>query len=138
MARTRKALRAQKPLLVRLELFAGVVSLALTISVGGTIVNSDSVRLPSWEAAVCKTAAEVRGPLDGMFRDRFGPEWTETQEAALLGEIVAHRLLADKPAPNLTETTQFIFSNQQENLALESPRLSLGQIRRIVSERKIS
>lgn len=136
LVRPRMPLPAQKP--QSLKIIVGIASLALAIQVGSAVVNTNFVRLPSWEVAVTKSGPNLQGPLDTMFHDRFSSGWTEAEEASLLDEIVANRLLANEPKPEPNEVARFVFSNQQEDLTVETPRLSLGQIQRIVKERKTS
>jgi hypothetical protein len=135
--RRRVPVRAKHPLFVKLQLFAGVASLAITISAAG-IVSKDSVRLPSWEAVVSRSAPNIRGPLESIFEGRFNPQWREDDEASLLRQVVESRLLAEEPESARKEVARFIFSNQQESLTIEAPRLNLLQVERIVKERKTS
>jgi len=121
-----------------IKLLAGFASLAVMISLGPAVVNHDIVRFPNWKTAVSKSASELQGPLDLMFRDRFTTEWTDALESSLLNEIVENRLFADESQPGPTQVAHFIYLNQQENITLETPRLSRLEILRIVKERKSS
>ncbi|HTR67517.1 MAG TPA: hypothetical protein VMH85_17185 [Terriglobales bacterium] len=123
---------------VSLKIAAGIASLAVSVSIGIAVVNKEIVTLPSWQAAVSRAAPDSSRPLEGMFRDRFDSEWTEAHEESLLSDIVEKRLLADRPKIEPIEIARFVFSNQQENLTLETPRLSLMVVERIVRERKTS
>src|SRR3989442_1061867 len=114
LVRPRASLRTQKA--QSLKIVVGIASLALTIYVDAAVVNSDFVRLPSWAAAVSKSAPDLQGPLDSVFRGRFSSGWTETEEGSLLGEIVTHRPLVNKPKTEPTRIARLIFSNQQENI----------------------
>jgi hypothetical protein len=134
--RRRAHFLARRP--TSLRLLAGIASLAVTVTVGTAIVNRDVIRLPNWETAVSKSAPELRGPLDHMFRDRFSAEWSDALEASLLNEIVENRLLRQKSQPEPADIADFIYSNQQENIVLDTPRLNRVTIERIVKERKTS
>jgi hypothetical protein len=84
-------------------------------------VNQGSVRLPSWETAVIRSAPDAKAPLEGVFCGRFDSEWTPEIENSLLGQIVEKRL-AGRSAPD--SVAAFIFSNLQEDITLDGPRLS--------------
>ena len=134
--RRRVPFRGSRPMTIKL--FAGVASLAVTLALGTAVVNRDVVRLPNWATAVSKSVSDLHGPLDLMFRDRFSAQWTDALETSLLNEIVENRLLVDRSQPGPTQVARFIFSNQQESMTLETPRLSRVVIERIVKERRIS
>jgi hypothetical protein len=72
-----------------------------------------------------------------MFVGRFNSEWTEANEQSLLNQIAENRL-SKKEGDSAADVAHFIFSNQQESINLESPRLSLGTIQLLVRKRKSS
>jgi hypothetical protein len=123
--------------LTPLKVLAGVASVAVSLTFGVGTVNGSTVRLPNWSAAVVRTMPAWKPPLENMFLDRFNSEWTETHERSLVDQI-AEKRLAKKASEPPGNVTLFIFSNQQENISLESPRLSLTAIQQIVRKRKSS
>jgi hypothetical protein len=114
---------------------AGVASIVFTVSFANFVVNQGSVRLPNWSIAVARSAPDLRPPLQGVFGNRFNSDWTNDVENSLLNEIVERRL-ASGPLPD--RTGLFIYSNQQEDITLESPRLTLDSISKIARRQKIS
>jgi hypothetical protein len=114
---------------------AGVASIAFTISFSNLFVNQGCVRLPNWNTAIARSAPDLRPPLQGVFGNRFNSDWTKDVENSLLNEIVERRL-ASGPLPD--RTGLFIYSNQQEDITLESPRLTLDSISKIARRQKIS
>src|SRR3989442_10448617 len=108
LVRPRASLRTQKA--QSLKIVVGIASLALTIYVDAAVVNSDFVRLPSWAAAVSKSAPDLQGPLDSVFRGRVRSVWTGTEEAMPLGAIVNHRPPVNKAKPAPTRIARLIFS----------------------------
>jgi hypothetical protein len=119
------------------KVLAGVASVAVSLSFGIATVNSSTVRLPNWSAAVVRTAPNLKPPLENMFIGRFDSEWTEANEHSLVNQIAENRL-ARKALDPPADLALFIFSNQQEDVSLESPRLSLTAIQQLVRKRKSS
>jgi hypothetical protein len=112
---------------------AGVASIVFTISFSNFVVNQGSVRLPNWSTAVARSAPDVRPPLQGVFGSRFNSDWTKDVENSLLNHIVERRLA---PGPLPDRTGLFIYSNQQEDITLQSPRLTLDSISKIARRQK--
>jgi len=119
------------------KVLASVATFALTLSYGKTVVNHGSVRMPNWSVAIARSAPDIKPPLDELFAGRFDSEWTQIAERALINEIVENRLTKNVPTGTNT-IASFIHSNQQENVRLESPRLSLGAVQELVRKRKLS
>jgi hypothetical protein len=109
----------------------GVASVMFTISFSNLVVNQGSVRLPSWQAAVIRSAPDLKAPLEGVFGNRFNSEWTPEVENSVLAEIVQKRLTA-QPTPG--KVVAFISSNLQEDISLDRPRLSSGTVANIVKK----
>jgi len=107
----------------------GVGSVMFTISFSTLIVNHGSVRLPNWEAAVIKSASDVKAPLDAVFSNRFNSEWTPEVENSLLAEIVQKRFAGSAAGDRVTA---FVASNLQEDITLDGPRLSPEAVAKIV------
>jgi hypothetical protein len=119
------------------KVLAGVATVAVSLSFGIATVNNFTVRLPNWSAAIARTAPSFKPPLDGMFVGRFNSEWTEANEQSLVNQI-AEKRLAKRTGDSAADVAHFIFSNQQESISLESPRLSLSAIQLLVRKRKSS
>jgi len=119
------------------RILVGVASVAISLSFGSAIVNYSTVRLPNWTAAVTRTAPNFKPPLDSMFAGRFNSEWTEASEKFLVSQIAENRLLGNTANP-AADIAPFVCSNQQESISVESPRLSLNAIQRIVRKQKSS
>jgi hypothetical protein len=117
------------------RVLAGVASVVLTISFSNMLVNHGSVRIPNWGSAIARSAPDLRPPLDAVFASRFDPEWTRDTEDSLLNKIVEVRLLRASQ-PEAIEP--FLYANQQEDVTLESPRLSLDTVIKIVRRQRTS
>jgi hypothetical protein len=121
----------------RFKVLAGVATAAISLTLGMATVNNSTVRLPNWSAAIARTAPSFKPPLEGMFVGRFNSEWTEANEQSLLSQIEENRL-TKKTRDSAADVAYFVFSNQQESISLETPRLSLDTIQQLVRKRKSS
>jgi hypothetical protein len=133
----RQALRRPASKLESFKVLAGVATVGISLSFGTAMVNHSTVRLPNWSAAIVRTATNFRPPLERMFLGRFNTEWTEASEESLVNQIVENRLTRNA-ANSAANIPLFIYSNQQESIGLEKPRLSLAAIHQIVRKRKTS
>ena len=130
-------LRGQVSRIDSFKVLAGVATAAISLSFATATVNKSTVKLPNWSSAIARSAPSFKPPLDGMFVDRFNSEWTEASERSLVNQIAENRL--SRPAVGSdANVALFIFSNQQESINLESPRLNLPTIQLIVRKRKSS
>jgi hypothetical protein len=132
-----RAMRRPSSTQERFKVLGGVASIVISLSIGNAIVNQSVVRLPNWSAAVVQSVPNVKPPLEDMFAGRFSADWTETKETALLGKVVDN-LLTKNAAIVKDSIVSFVHSNQQESIALQSPRLSLATVEQIVRKRKTS
>lgn len=113
----------------------GLASLAFTITLSSLVVNQGSVRLPNWGTAIARSAPELKPPLQGVFANRFDSRWTCEIENSHLNQIV-EKHFASGPLPDRTEL--FVYSNQQEDITLKSPRLTLDAVAKIMRKQKTS
>lgn len=134
--RRRQAFFGVAPKQGPLKVLVGVAAIAVSLTVGDALANWSTVRLPRVALVIARSVPNLSPPLESMFQNRFDSNWTEAEEHSLVSKI-AERLLAKEDTARLDENiSQFVFSNQQENLTLDTPLLSLNTIKQIVRKRK--
>jgi hypothetical protein len=118
-----------------IRILATVAGVAITISSSAIMLSSGSARLPKWSYEVSQNIVQPKPPLEQFFKHRFNSDWTEQHEKMLINEIVDSRYAARlDDGPN--DVVTFVHANQQEDITLDSPRLSVGAVKNILKKRK--
>ncbi len=120
----------------RLKIMVGVVVVASYFTIGAAQANSQNISLPLSAMAVAQSIPEEKPPLEGLFRNRFDEDWTENLENSLL-DAAEQRRQPQSREMLVEQTIDTIFSNQQEGLSLEVPKLDRAHIANLVHRRKI-
>jgi hypothetical protein len=69
-----------------------------------------------------------------MFSHRFGPDWAVAQEEGFITAIARRvDLLEERNQPR--DIVRFVASNQQEDLTVETPRLSQRRVENLIIKR---
>ena len=107
---------------------------ATTISLGTVAGTSSQMNIPVHESVVNRVyGVESKTPLSHLFGDKFDTVWTAELEEGLLAKIAAKY-----PAASASSNQDFVdalYSNQQEALSEDIPRLSRDQIRGVIKRR---
>jgi len=132
-AQSRKAARGGKRTAqFRVGMVAALV--ATTISLGTVAGTSNQLNIPAHQSAVNRAyGAESEPPLSHLFGGEFDNVWTDELEEGLLAEIAAKYPAAS--ASNSQDFVDALYSNQQESLSEDIPRLSRDQIRSVTKRR---
>jgi hypothetical protein len=127
--------REGRPITISFRVGFAVALVTATISVGNVVGSSRVLTVPT--EAVTKPAANAerqRPPLSSFFDGQFDQDWTPSVEEDLLSKVAVN-CLHGKIAPE-QDPAEAIYSNQQESLLNDVPRLSKEQIRNIIKHKR--
>ena len=86
--------------------------------------------------AFAQSGSEMRPPLESIFEDRFGPDWSKEEEDRLLLKLEENREELSR-TELLLQAVDSIFLNQQEDISDQADRLSRSQVEEIVKQKKL-
>jgi hypothetical protein len=130
--------RHANPWIARFTVTMGIGVFVGSFSVA-TNSAAESVKVPMTSAAIIQNIPERTPPLSSYFRAGFDNEWSMSTENDLLGRIEAQRIdRARRPnSSRLAEVVSTVGSNQKDDLADASDRLSQAEVEFIVRGRKL-
>jgi hypothetical protein len=132
-ARRRQARIPGKP--SRYKVALGIAALAANFSISLIQASTSTVRIAPSSVPVIQSIAEERAPLDELFSQHFGTDWTREREEAHLLRLEARR--AGGSPERLAEwTIDTVFANQLEDLRSQTGRLTREQVSKLVRGKK--